>query len=138
MDLRNADSNAQDYKLCHNTTLKATRDNSYQSLKTTVSSLSATSLSEGLLVLCTSRLGYRAATGHLLQALDTLLSSYCSAQELTLEKTFRQGVGELISHSHVHTGTRLENVWTYALYAWKFKKLVRPRFSLPPCILIDR
>ena len=59
-------------------------------------------------------------------------------RELTLERTFRHGVGELISHSHVHTGKRLENVWTYTLYDWKFTKLVRPRFSLPPCILIDR
>lgn len=95
-------------------------DNSYRLLKTTSSSLPATSLRGVPQVLRKSRLRYRTATGHLLQALATLLSSYCSARELTLERTFRQGVGELISHSHVHTGARLENVWTYTLYAWKF------------------
>jgi len=66
----------------------------------------------------TDRLGYRAATGHLLQTLATLLSSYCSARELT----FRQGVGEQISNSHVYVGKRLKNVWTYTLYAWKYTK----------------
>ena len=79
MDLLNVDSHAQEYKLCHNTTLKATHD-SYQVLKTTLSSLPATSLRDGLQMLSISRLGYRAATGHLLQALATLLSSYCSAR----------------------------------------------------------
>ena len=41
MDLRNVDSHAQDYKLCHDTTLKATHDNCYQFLKSTRSSLPA-------------------------------------------------------------------------------------------------
>jgi hypothetical protein len=101
------------------TTLNATRQQ-LPAVVLTLSSLPATSLRAVPQVLRTSRLRYRTATGHLLQALATLLSSYCSARELTLDRTFRQGVGELISQSHVHTGTKLENVWTYTLYAWKF------------------